>query len=178
MLKLKQDPLLGAAKVLLVIMQIFAVFMIVLMAIAIGALLTGGQGELLAEIAKVGAPEISYWAINGVIALIAVLFFLGLLFVLQLNKIVLSVDEGDPFRPENARRLANMAWIVVAAELVALAGSFVAEQAAEFAQKSGSQVEFDFGFEGGGILLIVVLFILSRVFRQGAAMREELEATV
>ena len=36
----------------------------------------------------------------------------------------------------------------------------------------------DFGFSGGGLLLMLVLFILARVFRRGAEMREELEGTV
>ena len=36
----------------------------------------------------------------------------------------------------------------------------------------------DFGITLDGILLAVILFILARVFRQGAAMREDLEGTV
>ena len=40
------------------------------------------------------------------------------------------------------------------------------------------KIDTDFGFDGGGILLILILFILARVFRHGAAMREDLEGTV
>jgi hypothetical protein len=38
--------------------------------------------------------------------------------------------------------------------------------------------DFDFGVSLGGLLLALTLFILARVFRQGAAMREDLEGTV
>jgi hypothetical protein len=43
--------------------------------------------------------------------------------------------------------------------------------------KSG-HVRIDAGISGNGLLLVLVLFILARVFRQGTAMREELEGTV
>ena len=33
-------------------------------------------------------------------------------------------------------------------------------------------------FDFGGLILILTLFILARVFRHGAAMREDLEGTV
>ena len=36
----------------------------------------------------------------------------------------------------------------------------------------------DGGLDGGSILLTLILFILARVFRHGAAMREDLEGTV
>ena len=44
--------------------------------------------------------------------------------------------------------------------------------------EAANDIDVDVGLDGGGILLILVLFILARVFRQGSAMREELEGTV
>jgi len=39
-------------------------------------------------------------------------------------------------------------------------------------------MNIDGGLDGGSILLILILFILARVFREGARMRDELEGTV
>ena len=39
-------------------------------------------------------------------------------------------------------------------------------------------ITVDAGLDVSGILLVVILFILARVFRHGTTMREELEGTV
>jgi hypothetical protein len=41
-----------------------------------------------------------------------------------------------------------------------------------------ADLDINIGFSGSGLVLMLVLFILSRIFRHGAAMREELEGTV
>jgi Zn-dependent protease with chaperone function len=46
------------------------------------------------------------------------------------------------------------------------------------ADGESSSFEFGFGFDFSGIILVVTLFILARVFRQGAEMRADLEGTV
>jgi hypothetical protein len=98
-----------------------------------------------------------------------------------LKRIVDTVGEGDPFVPMNARRLTQMAWLTLAMQLVTLPiGSLAVWIGAEMT-KLGAHTDIDdvqMGISGNGLLLMLILFILARVFRQGAAMRDELEGTV
>ena len=47
-----------------------------------------------------------------------------------------------------------------------------------YLEKAGQHVDVDFGIDGESLLLILILFVLARVFREGAAMQAELEGTV
>ncbi|KHL24860.1 hypothetical protein PK98_13330 [Croceibacterium mercuriale] len=107
------------------------------------------------------------------LAIVALMF----LFFRNLLRIVRTVSEGDPFVPANAQRLTHMAWIMLAVEMLTLAlaplayriGSLMAE---ETLASESTDVDLS------GIIMVVTLFILARVFRQGAAMRDDLEGTV
>jgi Protein of unknown function (DUF2975) len=91
-----------------------------------------------------------------------------------LRRLIDSVALGDPFVPENARRLASMAWLTLALQALAITVAAFTGWVEYLTGPFGRQ----FGFSLGGVLLALVLFILARVFRRGAAMREELEGTV
>jgi hypothetical protein len=100
-------------------------------------------------------------------------------FLLELGGIVKSVERGDPFEPANADRLSRMGWIAVAGYAIATVIGSIAAWIKSVAGEAGNHIDVDdVGLDGGGILLILVLFILARVFRHGAAMREDLEGTV
>jgi hypothetical protein len=90
--------------------------------------------------------------------------------------IVRSVGEGDPFIPANADRLTAMGWIMLAINIaaipLAILGTYIASIAGEDA------ISVDAGVDFGGIVLVLTLFILARVFRHGTAMRADLEGTV
>jgi hypothetical protein len=105
------------------------------------------------------------------------MLFLALRFTLELRGIVRSVEHGDPFEPANADRLSRMGWLTVAAFALGIVIGSIVAWIKSVAEGAGD-IDVDFGLGGGGIMLILVLFILARVFRQGAAMREELEGTV
>jgi len=96
-----------------------------------------------------------------------------------LKRIVDTVGEGDPFVPENARRLTQMAWLSLGVQLAALPIGAIGLWIEEVTEgKGGADITVDSGLSGNGLLLMLILFILARVFRQGAAMRAELEGTV
>lgn len=173
-----RDPLLNAAKVVVILAQIVMIFGIVMLGIGIGALLTVGRAELAAEIAKAGAPPLSAWVVFAAMLVGGALLYLGWRFLKELLGIINSVGEGDPFRPDNADRLSRMGWIMVIAQLVVLPLTGIAHWLAPFLDKAGRHMEIDGGLDGGSILLILILFILARVFREGARMRDELEGTV
>jgi hypothetical protein len=177
--RITKDPLLSAAHVILALGIGLFVFVMATVLIGLGAVLTVARGELYAELAKAGAPDNVYWAVVVVLLLLLeVIMFLGLRFVLELRGIVRSVDRGDPFEPANADRLSRMGWLTTAAFLLTIAVSAIASWVQDLAGEAGENIDVDFSLGGGGILLILTLFILARVFRQGAAMRDELEGTV
>lgn len=174
------DPLLAFAKAgvwFLTILFGFVGSVLLLVAPVVIAM----QDEVLAELAKEGAAQDP--SIVGAIALllIAGAVMMGLLvwFLVNLRRIIESVGEGDPFVPVNAVRLARMAWISIGAQIAALpVGAMVLYIDSAIGDGPKGDVDVDFTLDFGGIALAVILFILARVFRQGAAMREDLEGTV
>lgn len=173
-----KDPLLGAAKVLIVLAQIVMIFGMVMLGIGIGALLTVGRAEIMSEIAKADAPAMTVGLIIAAMLVGMTLLYLGLRFFKELLGIINSVGEGEPFRPENANRLSRMGWITVIAQLAILPVAGLAAWLAPYMDKTDVHTRIDGGLDFGGIMLTLILFILARVFREGARMREELEGTV
>ena len=83
-----------------------------------------------------------------------------------------TVRAGDPFVAENARRLGTIAWALLGVQLLDLA--FGAVSLTLFA----SNKELSWNLTITGWLAVLLLFVLARVFDQGARMRDELEGTV
>lgn len=178
-----RDPLLTAAKLLL--MFFIGVLGFAAIATAIGApLVLIVQDRVVAEMAAEGiahgadAIPVVAFVLLGISALLA----LAVWFLVTLLRIVRSVGEGDPFVPVNANRISRMGWIALGGQFLAVpVGAAVVWLANNFSDERGTlnaRVDTDMGFSGSGILLVLVLFILARVFRHGAAMREDLEGTV
>lgn len=88
----------------------------------------------------------------------------------RLLAIVDSVRGGDPFVLHNARHLEAIAWSVLAIELLRLAVIAIAAAALEPTRLGG--------FTLAPWLAVLLLFVLSGVFAQGARMRADLEGTV
>jgi len=88
--------------------------------------------------------------------------------------IVDTVSVGDPFVMVNAARLQKIAWGVLALELMHFAVGAVA------ASVSSAAAPFDINwrFSPTRWVAVLLLFVLARVFEQGARMRDELEGTV
>lgn len=173
-----RDPLLGAAKVIVIIAQIVMIFAMVMLGIGIGALLTVARAELMAKLAEAGAPQLTAGLVVAVMLVGMGMLYLAFRFLKELLGIINSVGEGDPFRPENANRLSRMGWIAVIAQIAILPLAAFAAWLAPYADKVDANIRVDGGLDGGGILLTLVLFILARVFREGTRMRDELEGTV
>jgi hypothetical protein len=177
MTKLINDPLLTVAKIVIVFLQAMLVLGIVALVggtLAMMLDLVAVRQELIDE----GVPANLFWLVYvGFLALAAILA-LWFRFLQLMRQIVDSVGKGDPFAPENATRLSWMGWIVVATYAlgipIGLAAAFVARHIEP--DEARSIVDVDAG--GGGLVLVLTLFILARVFRHGAAMREDLEGTV
>jgi hypothetical protein len=175
------DLLLLAGKVLAVFMQIAMAVGACALVVASIALLFYRDTLIAEYAADVGDPTAVFpvFALLGVmligIALVAALFvFFG-----KLRQIIGTVGEGDPFQPANAERLSIMAWLMLGVQLLMLPATALGIQLARFADELDDvNVTVDGGFDLTGILIVILLFILARVFKHGAAMREDLEGTV
>ena len=92
----------------------------------------------------------------------------------RLLAIVHSVRDGDPFVVQNARRLTTIAWAVLSLELLHLIVGAIAANASSPAQP----LDIDWSFSFTPWIAVLLLFVLARVFEQGARMREDLAGTV
>ena len=88
----------------------------------------------------------------------------------RLLAIVDTVRGGDPFILDNAQRLQAIAWSVLALEVL----RFVV---ASIAAAAWAPDKVD-GFSIASWFAVLLLFVLSGVFAQGARMRADLEGTV
>lgn len=109
-----------------------------------------------------------------VLPLAALMIGIAVLFFRRLAAIIGSVGTGDPLTLENADRLRQMAWLTIAVQAIAPITRYLGDGLNEFA----GEATRDFSLDVGALVLALMLFILARVFAQGAAMRAELEGTV
>ena len=123
-------------------------------------------------------PADAYPALHMGLRLIMVIGICGVPvvhFVLaRLLAIVESVGLGNPFVDANAVRLQAIAWALLALELMRVAVSAIAATASSAAVP----LHFKYDFSLTPWLAVLLLFVLARVFEQGAHMREDLEGTV
>jgi len=92
----------------------------------------------------------------------------------HLVAIVKTVREGDPFVAMNALRLRTIAWILLTLQLL----SIVIGTIGKSISTPEHPVHLDAGFSTTGWLAVVLMFVLARVFAEGALMREDLAGTV
>lgn len=174
---LPNDGLLKAARILTTIFIVLLAIAFVGLAIAVPVAFFS-QSHIV-EIMQPDATSTVGGVLGGLsLVLVCGMGFmaLGVTFLRKLRQIIDSVGDGDPFVAENADRLTRMGWIAVAVELL----KFPAGAAAIFvaSQVEAGKLDFNIEFSLTGILIALVLFILARVFRHGAEMREDLEGTV
>jgi hypothetical protein len=92
----------------------------------------------------------------------------------RLLAIVETVKAGNPFVMANALRLKTIAWAILGLELL----HFTVGAIAEGVSTPAVPLNISSGFSLTRWLTVLLLFVLARVFEQGARMREELEGTV
>ncbi|WP_265570152.1 DUF2975 domain-containing protein [Sphingomicrobium nitratireducens] len=139
------------------------------LAIALPFMGPGGVEDL-----NLGTDPAARWALIAMLGLGIAVLVLALRFLWTLLAIIDTVGEGDPFVPANADRLERMGWLAVAGFGIA----FVMGLLAFFIKARAPEAQVNVELDPGILFLILVLFVLARVFRHGAAMREDLEGTV
>ena len=173
-----KDPLLTSVQTiilllmgLLALMMAFAAFGAVALLVAPDWVLTHVSAEA-AQVAA-GSPGIPY-AMAGIAVLMAAALYLGFRFLLELRRIVATVDGGDPFVAENADRLQRMAWLSLAGQGLAILVGISGHAVSSHLENANAGLSVNFS----SFLIALLLFVLARVFRKGTEMHEELEGTV
>jgi hypothetical protein len=92
----------------------------------------------------------------------------------RLLAMVGTVRAGDPFVAANAHRLQTIAWALLALQLLGVVVGAIAKSISSPAHP----VDLEPGSSINGWLAVLLLFVLARVFAEGALMREELDGTV
>lgn len=110
-------------------------------------------------------------------SLVAAAMALTFFFLRDLRRIIDSVAQGHPFDPMNADRLRRMAWLSIAIQIVLVPLTRLIFWFDALPYQPNVHHGSD-GISIGGIVLTLILFVLARVFRTGAAMHEDLEGTI
>jgi hypothetical protein len=124
---------------------------------------------------------------SAVIMLVSGLIYISVLLVIlrQLQQVCKTLAAGDPFVPENAKRL-RLIWIAIAVgEILRQGGSFffgylnrrgVIEYAPDGNTLSGTDVTIELRIYVWFLVLAFIIF--AEVFREGARLRQEQKLTV
>ncbi|MEO8307484.1 MAG: DUF2975 domain-containing protein [Pseudomonadota bacterium] len=88
----------------------------------------------------------------------------------ELIRIIDSTRLGDPFIPENARRLRLIGWLL-------LAFNFCVSSTVSLVTPPRSGITFPF-VSLSALLMVLLVFVLARIFESGSQMRAELKDTV
>jgi len=112
----------------------------------------------------------------GAAACASGIFLLALLsLVLLMTARIVKTAETDPFVEDNARRLMQIGWLLLAMEAVGFTADLIISL---FPKAVSDHVQAGFGLSPIGILAALLIFVLAQIFRRGAQMRDELEGTV
>jgi hypothetical protein len=168
----KQPELLTLTRALVCLAQaVTAVSMVSAAVVFIASVLLRGAGKPLPDFTGKLAlmdPQAALIALRiGVIGTLigaAVLMWL----LRELVRIIDSTRLGDPFVPENARRLRLIGWLL-------LAFNFCVSSTISAAVHGG--ITFPF-VSFSALLTVLLVFILARIFDTGSQMRAELKETV
>lgn len=170
-------PLLAAGKLMTVLLQIFSGLAVIGAAIGIPLIMLN-TSRIEAEMASGASGDVATVVTAIDALLLMAILGAGLLyfFARLLGRIIDTVGAGDPFVPDNAARLGTMGWLALAFQFLAIPiaamSTYVGLQLPVAALHVDPSISFN------GVMMAIVLFILARVFRRGAEMREELEGTV
>lgn len=178
----RNDLLLLAGKVIAVLLQGFMAIGAATLLVAIPAvmLFRGDIVEGLSDGSGVPVADMPVLPLVGVLVIAFAILAALFVFFGRLRAIINTVGEGDPFAPANAERLNLMAWLLLGAQVLIWPLITIAIPLVRWAdQLEGVDIQADLnGLDLTGVLMVLVLFILARVFRHGAQMREDLEGTV
>lgn len=162
------DPVLLAARILLYVLLVGLIIGMVMSVVGLLTFVAGNANDLLRP------PSASIWVTPSrlIVALIALGLLVGI--VTRLLAMIGTVERKDSLSTDNADRIEQIAGSMLGLQLLGFFGRMIGIPV------SGHINGFDLGvsLSPGGVAVVLLLFILARVFRQGATMRDDLEGTV
>ena len=176
----KDDLLLKIGKVIAFMLQVLCVLGGGVFFLLIVVVTLMSQGMLPGLVDANDLPDVArYPLLTAGIGLTVTANFAAMFFFFgKMRALIESASKGDPFIPDNARRLNAMAWLLLGSQVLTV---IVGELRVFAFSLIDPQSESTFNISPNdlaGFLIVLVLFILARVFRHGAMMREDLEGTV
>jgi hypothetical protein len=167
-------PLAMSRTVLRVLIKLNALVGFLILALLIASLVAGGPVMRALGVRPTADSATLIAGMRGIMLIGILAVPLTHVVFTRLLAIVETVNVGEPFVVENAARLQTIAWAVLGLELTHVVVGIVAARASAGTQKL--DIHWDFSLTRS--LAILLLFVLARVFDQGARMRDELAATV
>jgi len=149
----------------------------VLGALALLSILLSFNPEFLQGVIQFTGDDGDEFAANGATMAAgltaAALYFAGVLVIVgRLRRIFVTLTAGDPFHPDNVRRLRFIGLMLGALEL----GRYLFWGASAWLLPGVSADERAFSLTSWFSVLVV--FVLAEVFREGARLRSEAELTI
>ena len=163
-LKVILDVAYHALWVLAVLLAIGSVFAIVIAVIPTAA--HDIAANTSARVQVTNAPAAAFEMSSATLYTLGVIVIVG-----RLRRLFASLSAGDPFHPDNVRRLRTIALMLGALEV----GRYVA--AAVVVMGRLSQVDIQ-RFSLTPWFAVLVVLVLAEVFREGARLRREAELTI
>lgn len=108
------------------------------------------------------------------VGLLYLLVYVGALLAIvgRLRRVFATLTAGDPFDPENVRRLRLIGFVLGGMEIARYVFRLIFEAVAP-----GANVSED-GLNLTAWFAVLVVFVLAEVFREGARLRREAELTI
>jgi hypothetical protein len=114
--------------------------------------------------------------VAGAVACASGVFLLSLLaLTLLMTARIVKTAEADPFVEDNARRLMQIGWLLLAMQVVGLCADTIISL---FPRAVSDHIQAGFDLSPVGILAMLLIFVLAQIFHRGTQMRAELEGTV
>ena len=166
----------GAAKLVVRILAVFNIIFGALFLLLVGAMLFT-PAPFLGSMARLwpqaDAPAL-LTAARLAMALVVPATVAAYILFAKLLAILDTVSAGDPFVADNADRLRTIAWALLAIQICDVLFGIVGTW---FDSAAGERIS---GWSPGvtGWVAVLLAFVLARVFREGARLRDDAELTV
>ena len=183
-----KQHLFSITSLLLKIATWFCWFIIAVLTLALGAVVVGLGVAMVAPavLAHLDIPAdlrglpllpmlaAALFAVAG--GLICMIFIL--LAVRATTGIVDTAVAGDPFVDENAERLKRIGWCLLGVMMVQFLTMMVVAAIVPDNLPEGVNINGGSEPDPVGLLAVLLVFVLARIFKHGTQMRDELEGTV
>jgi len=120
-------------------------------------------------------PAAVVWSFS---IMFAIFVFATQLVISRLRMIFATLIEGDPFVPENARRMRTIWMVLVGFELINMLFSYGTMLARKSFGDTFAGLQGDFHINWSLWLAVIVLIVLTEIFTEGARMRQEQKLTI